>query len=173
MSHYIEEVYAIKWCTKLIQIPYIMHLYIIQLQRQSPSVFGPIPSVKNSSHNPYFPSEDHIMTLISMHLMFQVSIDFCEHSSPNSIGIWKCLLGWQDWSPTMFLFANCSHYILWHVVFGETFTMKGENFAKHIFVKCPPPPKKDWGSIVHPESIDTWHYSLTNMCMFIYLMCTP
>ena len=142
MSHYIEEVYAIKWCTKLIQIPYIMHLYIIQLQRQSPSVFGPIPSVKNSSHNPYFPSEDHIMTLISMHLMFQVSIDFCEHSSPNSIGIWKCLLGWQDWSPTMFLFANCSHYILWHVVFGETFTMKGENFAKHIFVKCPPPKKK-------------------------------
>ena len=49
MSHYIEEVHAIKWCTKIILISYIMHLIIIQLQRHSPSVFGQFPSVKNSS----------------------------------------------------------------------------------------------------------------------------
>ena len=54
------------------------------------------------------------------------------------IGIWKCLLGCQDRSPAMFLFANCSHCILWQTIFGKAFTMTSGNFAKHIFVKCPP-----------------------------------
>ena len=37
----------------------------------------------------------------------------------------------------MFLFANCSHYILWQAGFGEAFIVTGGNFAEHIFVKCP------------------------------------
>ena len=49
ISHYIEEVHAIKVCTKSIKIPYIMHLIIIQLWSQSPPIFGQISSVKNSS----------------------------------------------------------------------------------------------------------------------------
>ena len=49
MSHYIEEVHATKWCTKIIYVLYIMHLIIIQLQRQSPPVFGRFPSVKGFS----------------------------------------------------------------------------------------------------------------------------
>ena len=35
----------------------------------------------------------------------------------------------------MFLFANSNHCILWHVVFGEAFTVTGGNFAEHMFVK--------------------------------------
>ena len=38
-SHYIEEVHAIKWCTYITQIPYILYLIIIQLQRQCPLLF--------------------------------------------------------------------------------------------------------------------------------------
>ena len=30
----------------------------------------------------------------------------------GATGIWKCLLECQDWSPTMFLFANYSHCVL-------------------------------------------------------------
>ena len=47
-----------------------------------------------------------------------------------------CVLECQNWSPTMFLFANCSHCILWHVIVGEAFTVTGENFVEHIFVEC-------------------------------------
>ena len=39
ISHYIEEVHAINWCTIIIWISHIMHLIIIQLQRQSPPSF--------------------------------------------------------------------------------------------------------------------------------------
>ena len=54
------------------------------------------------------------------------------------VGTWKCLLECRNWSPTMFLFTNCNHdCILWQVGFGEAFTVKGGNFAEHIFVKCP------------------------------------
>ena len=79
------------------------------------------------------------MTLAPMHPMFQVSVDFCDHSSFNSVwkihiqiysclpsqscnqcrvkvtgvdGIWKCLLELQDWSPAIFLFTNCNQCIL-------------------------------------------------------------
>jgi hypothetical protein len=105
------------------------------------------------------------MTLASMHPMFQVLINFRDRSLPNHvpkihihiemcllsrsysqcwveiapvIGIWKCLLECQDWRSTMFLFANCKHCILGHVVFGEAFIVTGTSFAEHIFVKCPP-----------------------------------
>ena len=114
-----------------------MRLIIIQLQRQSLLIFGRFSSVKNYSPIHIFPLEDRRMTLASMHPMFQVSISFCHHSSPNLfgksmftysttcqvevvvsasrscivkiarfIGIWKCLLECQDWSPTMFLRAK-------------------------------------------------------------------
>ena len=99
-----------------------------------------------------------------MHPMFQVSIDYCNHSSPNSIwkpmfmcslclpsrsynqcwveieevnGIWKCMLEYRDRNLIVFLYANYSHCILWQAIFGETFTVTGGNFANHIFVKCP------------------------------------
>ena len=49
MSHYIEEVHALKLCSELILILYIMHLISVQLQRQSPLVFGRFSSVKDSS----------------------------------------------------------------------------------------------------------------------------
>ena len=108
------------------------------------------------------------MTLASMHLvMFLVTIDFCNQSSPNSlwkihvliycacqaevvvnaeskVQSWNCKSYWNlevsarvpRLESAMFLFANCSHCILWHAIFGETFIVKGGNFAKHIFVKC-------------------------------------
>ena len=61
----------------------------------------------------------------------------CRVKNARVIGIWKCLLGCHSyWNPTMFLFANCSHCIAWQAIFGETFTVKGGNFAEHIFVKC-------------------------------------
>ena len=61
------------------------------------------------------------------------------------IGIWKCLLySAKIWSPSMFLFADCSHCILWHALFGETFTVIGGNYAEHIFVKCPKKLKLSW-----------------------------
>ena len=49
MSHHIEEVLAIKWCTVSIWIPYIMRLIVIQLQRQNSLVFSWFSSVKNYS----------------------------------------------------------------------------------------------------------------------------
>ena len=94
------------------------------------------------------------MTLASIHPMFQVSINFCNyHSLLNStrshivdsvcqiIGIWKCMLECQDWSPSMFIFVNFSHCIfLWHGIFEKAFTVKGGvwrkggNFVEHIFL---------------------------------------
>ena len=59
------------------------------------------------------------------------------------ICIWECLLECHYWSPTMFLFANCSHCILWHAISGESFTVTSANFAEHIFVKPPPPLKRN------------------------------
>ena len=60
-----------------------MYLIVIQLQKQSPPGFGRFPSVK-----------DRIMTLAPMHPMFQVSIDSCDHSSPNLFG--KSTLTWTS-----------------------------------------------------------------------------
>ena len=43
----------------------------------------------------------------------------------------------------VYIFANCSHYcILRQAIFGEASTMKGENFAEHIFVNYPKEKKK-------------------------------
>ena len=85
------------------------------------------------------------MTLASMHPTFQVSIKFCNLSSPNSawkstfiynyackakvaitqrhrvkiarvLGIWKCLLEGQESNPSMFVFANWSQCNLWHAI---------------------------------------------------------
>ena len=53
------------------------------------------------------------------------------------IGIWKCLLKCQGWSPTMFLFANYIHCILWQAIYEEAFTVTSGNFTEHILVKCP------------------------------------
>ena len=137
-------------------------------KRQSPSLFGRFPIVKNYSSIHIL----HRMTLASMHPIFQVSIEFCDHSSPNYV--WKihvhiqlCLpsrscsqcqvevaelklpsmfkveIAWvigsmcQDWSPTMFLFANYKHCILWQAIFGETFIVTSGNFVEHIFCEVP------------------------------------
>ena len=168
MSHYIEEVHAIEWCTTIVQISYIMHLIINQLQRKS-SGFWSISKCQKIYPNPYFPSEDHIMTLASMHpnvssfdrLLRSLSTQKCLENPCSHIvvlakpklhsvlsrsctieiagviGIWKCLLECQDWRPIMFRFTNCNHYSLWHAYFGEASTVKGGNFAEHIFIKWP------------------------------------
>ena len=59
-----------------------------------------------------------------------------QSSNCKNIGIWKGLLECQDWSPIMFLFANCNRCIYLQTIFGEAFTVTGGNFAQHIFVKC-------------------------------------
>ena len=82
MSHFIEEVHAIKRCTEVIWIPYIMHLIVIQLQRQSSSGFLVDFQVsKTLAQFIFFHRKDRVMILVSMHPMFRVSIDFCDHSS--------------------------------------------------------------------------------------------
>ena len=53
--------------------------------------------------------------------------------------------------------ANCIHYILWHAIFREAFTVTSGNFAEHIYVKCPPPPKKNNGQN------GTWHVLKTSI----------
>ena len=78
----------------------------------------------------------HIVVLAKPKLQSMPSRS-CKVEIAGVIGIWKCLLECQDWSPTMFLFTNCSHYMLWHAISGKTFNVKGGLFAKHIFVKWP------------------------------------
>jgi hypothetical protein len=78
----------------------------------------------------------HIVVLAKPKLQ-SVPSQSCRVEIAGVIGIWNCPLECQDWSPPMLLFANYSHCIFWHAIFGEAFTMKGGNFAKHIFVKCP------------------------------------
>ena len=57
-----------------------MHLIIIQLQRQCPPTFGRFSSVKNYSPIHIFHQKNCMMTLTSMHPMFQVLIsNECKH----------------------------------------------------------------------------------------------
>ena len=148
-----------------------MHLIIIQLQRQSPMVFGRFPSVKFFRLNPYRISKDRIMTLALMHPMFQFSSfnwilqslftqnclknprphivvlakpklqwvlsRSCTFEIAREIGFWKCLLECQDWSPSIFLFANCNQCTLWHAVFGEAFKWGVETLQSIFLWKCP------------------------------------
>jgi hypothetical protein len=65
MSHYIQEVHAIKRFTQIIQKFYIMHLIIIQLQRQSPPVLGQFPSVKILAQSINFIGRPHNDTRIN------------------------------------------------------------------------------------------------------------
>ena len=81
----------------------------------------------------------------------------CRVKIARVIGIWKCLLECQDWSSYMFMCANCSHCILWHAIFGEAFTMKGGDFAKHIFVKCPKQKQLSWQPKWHLTSVDDFN----------------
>ena len=152
MPHYIEEVHE-------------MHLIIIQLQRQSPLIFGQFPSFNNSSpirvfhwtttqlhlHQciPWFKFwSTYVITLYKVlfgrskctySCAYQAKVVVSVESNVQSWNCWSC---WNlevfarvpNWSPTIFLFANCNHYILWHEIFGETFTM--------IVGKCPPHWKK-------------------------------
>ena len=53
--------------------------------KAKPSGFWSIFKCQKLQPNPYFSLEDCTMTFTSMHPVFQVSIDFCDHSSPNSI----------------------------------------------------------------------------------------
>jgi hypothetical protein len=62
-----------------------MHLIIIQLQRQRNLRFLVDSQVSKILAQSIFFIEDRIMTLASMHPMFQVSIEFCNFSSPNSV----------------------------------------------------------------------------------------
>ena len=55
--------------------------------RAQPSSFWSISKCPKFQPNPYFPSEDRITILASMHPMFQVSIVGYDHSSPNFV--WK------------------------------------------------------------------------------------
>jgi hypothetical protein len=58
---------------------------------------------------------------------------------------WNCRIYWNlevsarvpRLESLMFLFANCGHCILWQAIFGEAYTVKSENIAKHTSVKCP------------------------------------
>ena len=84
----------------------------------------------------------HIVVLAKPKLQLVPSWS-CKVKIIRVIGIWKCLLECQNWSPVMFLFTNCNHCTLRQVVFREAFIVKDENFAEHIFVKCTPPLKKN------------------------------
>ena len=77
----------------------------------------------------------HIL-LLSRPKLELVPSQSCKVAIARVIGIWKCLLECQDWSPTMFLNTNCNHHSLLHANFKKAFIMKGGNFAKHVFVKC-------------------------------------
>jgi hypothetical protein len=146
-----------------------MHLIIIQLQRQINLRFLADSQVSKILAQSIFFIEDRIMTLASMHPMFQVSIELCNFSpirsrkstftyscacqaevavsAESKLQSWNCRSYWNlelsirvsrlESNYASIVFANYSHYIFWHALFGEAFTMKGENFAKHIFVKCP------------------------------------
>ena len=100
------------------------------------------------------------MTFTSMHPMFQVLIDFCDHSAPNSVGKSTYTYSYAYQAnvavnaESKLQSRNCRSYwnlevfarvprlesnyvylhklqplILCHAIFGETFTVKGENFA--------------------------------------------
>ena len=77
----------------------------------------------------------HIVVLAKPKLQSMPSRS-CKVEIAGVIGIWKCLLECQDWSPTMFLNTNCNHHSLLHANFKKAFIMKGGNFAEHVFVKC-------------------------------------
>ena len=84
----------------------------------------------------------HIVVLAKLKLQSMPSRR-CRIEIAGIVGIWKCFLECQDWTPTMLQFANCSHCILWYAISREAFTVTDANFAVHIFVKCPPPKKKN------------------------------
>ena len=146
-----------------------MHSTIIQVQKQSPSVFGQFSQVSNNLGQFRFsiirPHNDthinvsnvsnlnwllrslfiqfqlgnpcsHLVVLAKLKL-YSISSRSCRVKIAGLLGVWKCLLECQHWSPTKFAFANYNHCILWQTIFREGFTMKSENFAKHIFLKCP------------------------------------
>ena len=77
----------------------------------------------------------HIL-LLSKPKLELVPSQSCKVAIARVIGIWKCLLECQDWSPTMFLNTNCNHHSLLHANLKKAFIMKGGNFAEHVFVKC-------------------------------------
>jgi hypothetical protein len=62
-----------------------MHFIIVQLQRQSTKVLDQFSRVKNSSPLHIFPLEDRGNDICINASMFQVSIDICDHSSPNFV----------------------------------------------------------------------------------------
>ena len=136
-----------------------MHLIIIQLQRQSPPFLAQFIFFIGRPHNEARINTSNVSSF--NWLLRSLFIQLCLKNSSTRIvklaklkfqsvpswssgvkivgviGILKCMLECQDWSPTMLLFTNCSHSILWHAVFGKAFTVKAGNFAKHVFVKCP------------------------------------
>ena len=72
--------------------------------KAKPSGFWSISKCQKFQPHPFYPSEDRIiMTLTSMHPMFQVSIDFCDLSSPNFV--WKIHAHLQLCWPS----RSCSH----------------------------------------------------------------
>lgn len=85
MSCYFEEEHATIWCTNIIQISYITHLIIIQLQTQSPLDSFVNFQVSKIRAQSIIPLEYRIMTFTSMHSMCQVLIDFNYQSSPNHV----------------------------------------------------------------------------------------
>jgi hypothetical protein len=121
------------------------------------------------------------MALASMHLMFQVPLTYaitlqpilfgdstftyscaCQAEVAASaeselhvvIGIWRCLLECQDWSPTMSLFANGTHCTF----FGEAYTVTSGNFVEHVFVKCP-----KW----HVAGIEDFNIEHCSRCLLV------
>jgi hypothetical protein len=83
----------------------------------------------------------HVVVLAKPKLQLMPSRS-CTVKIARVIEIWKCLLDCQDWSPTMFLFVNYRHCILWHAFFWEAFTVTSENFTEKFLWSAPPPKKK-------------------------------
>ena len=61
------------------------------------------------------------------------------------IGIWKCLLECQDWSPIIFYYLQIAAIVFCDMQFLERYSLwRVEILHKHVFVKCPKNRKLFW-----------------------------
>ena len=79
----------------------------------------------------------HVLVLAKPKLQSMPSRS-CVVKIARVIRIWECGLECQDWSPTMFLYANCSHCVLWHAILGEAFIVSSGNLHIALLWSAPP-----------------------------------
>ena len=71
--------------TKITQIPYVMHLIIIRLQRQSPPVLGLFSSVKISSPIYFHPKSHQCIQCSSFNRLLQSLTQLCSENPRSHI----------------------------------------------------------------------------------------